>query len=345
MGAYIFQGMFTEGVSKHFNVVAHLEHGPFGVATAKRNFPELEVYEDPESWPVADLKKQNIKLVFANPPCAPWSQANGKSFHGWKDDPRVSCVHRTFALLKDLRPDVWTFESVRGAYAKGREMCDALALEANKLGYRVTHLLTDGVDCGIAQSRRRYFFVAHKVRINWTPTNKPLVTVKEAIGHMTKLRPDDVLNEMPDRLKGTIKKTKQGEVLRKVYDREHGIDPDSTSVDRGGPIKGRPGFLITRLAWDRQAPTITGSATKIHPTEDRFITIRETKALCGLPESFEFVGKMSDQYAQIAKAVMPRTAEYFAGRVAEAIERKAPAKVGVCEVTVYRDRIEQKEVK
>lgn len=335
--------MFTQGVTQHFDVVAHLEDGPFGVATAKRNFPGLEVHEDPDSWPIEELKRQNIRFVFANPPCAPWSQANGKAYHGWKDDPRVSCVHKTYDLLEQLRPDVWTFESVRGAYTKGREMCDELAQRANRLGYRVTHLLTDGAECGIAQSRRRYFFVAHKVRINWLPTEKPAVTVKDAIGNM-KLRPDDVVAPMPDRFKKIVKITEQGEVMRKVYDRVNKIDSEGVSLAENGRIKGRPGFLIARLGWDRVSPTITGSATKIHPTEDRFISIRETKALCGLPDGFKFEGKMSDQYAQIAKAVMPKTAEYLAGRVAEAIKRGAPAKVGVCEVTIHRDSVEHKEI-
>src|SRR5260370_23897113 len=76
LGVYIFGGGFTVGVKRAgFRVLGHLEDGPFGVSTAKRNHPELSghIHTDPASWPLDQFGM--VDFVYGNPPCAPWSQA------------------------------------------------------------------------------------------------------------------------------------------------------------------------------------------------------------------------------------------------------------------------------
>jgi len=41
VGAYIFAGGFTLGVRQHFNGLCHLEEGSYGVATMRKNQPDI----------------------------------------------------------------------------------------------------------------------------------------------------------------------------------------------------------------------------------------------------------------------------------------------------------------
>lgn len=337
VGAYIFAGLFTVGVRKHFDVLAHLEDGPFGTATARRNFPGMEVYEDPDEWPVLALQGERPDFVYANPPCAPWSVANGKGGSSWKEDPRTSCVARTFDLLRKLRPKVWTFESVRGAYTKGREMVDEMAAEAAKLGYSTTHLLVDANNHGVAQVRRRYFMVCHRVEIKFPPSGLDPVTVGQALRGVPEGKE---WAEIPPRFNKIMPGLKQGARLRDVFDARASAGVNVIRKENGH-VKGRPGFLINRLDESKPSPVLTGSATKIHPRKDRFISIEESKAICGLPRDFQFEGSLGNKYAQLAKAVMPPVGEYVAACAAEAIKRNVKvSSPTVRQVVVHKDIIE-----
>src|SRR6266566_8003425 len=138
LGVYIFAGGFIVGVKcVGFNVVTHLEDGPFGVSTTKRNHPELagHVHLDPASWPLDQLR--GVDFVYGNPPCAPWSQAGmswkhkrGLADSWWERDPRVSCVYQMFDVLEKVRPRVWAWESVARAAVAGRPLIDSLAERA-----------------------------------------------------------------------------------------------------------------------------------------------------------------------------------------------------------------------
>jgi len=64
VGAYIFAGGFTLGVREYFDVLCHLEDGPYGIATVRHNLPELPIYIEEPSWPLKDLIERNIDLIW-----------------------------------------------------------------------------------------------------------------------------------------------------------------------------------------------------------------------------------------------------------------------------------------
>lgn len=335
VGAYIFAGLFTVGVRKHFDVLAHLEDGSFGVETARRNFPSMPIYDSPDEWPIDSLSR--VDFVYANPPCAPWSRANGKGPLSWKSDPRTSCVARTFDLLRKLRPKVWMFESVRGAYTTGREMIDEMAAEAVKMGYSVTHLLVDANNHGVAQTRKRYFMVCHRVRVNFVPSGLDPVTVGQALRGVPE---DPEHKQIQDRFMPLLPDLRQGERLRDVFDARMRNSVANLRKENGH-IRGRPGFLLNRLHEEKPCSVLTGSATKIHPRKSRYISIAETKALCGVPREFKMHGTLDDKYAQLAKAVMPPVGEYVAACSAAAIRSNLKITSPlVRQVVVHKDTID-----
>lgn len=340
VGAYIFAGLFTVGVSEHYDVLAHLEEGQFGVATARRNFPDVDVHTDPETWPVRALRRRGVNLVYCNPPCAPWSNAGtNKGMTSWRSDPRVSCFKRCFGLLESVRPDAWVVESVRDTFKKGRDMLDDMAERAADLGYATTHLLVSGRHHGLPQARKRYMMVCHRHRVRWRPTGLDPVTPGEALEEVEDPMGDGC-QPFSDRMKWLWKVSEPGERLRKAFERAQG--GGTLAKDERGIVPGRPGFLYYKLDPDKEAPTTTGSATIVHHEERRYLSVNEYKALNGVPQDFDMGdGAPSPKYAELCKAVMPPVGAYVAEALAAALDEGKRARVGGPRVLeVFADRVE-----
>lgn len=331
VGAFIFAGGFTLGVREHFNVLAHLEGNGHGVETARHNFPDLPIYVGADNWPRESLADEGVDLVYTNPPCAAWSQANGKSGTHWRGDDRVDCTRLCFTLLRDLRPRVWVWESVRGAFTKGREFVNELAEQAHDLGYAVTFLYLDAAAHGVPQRRRRFMFVAHDVELDFD--------IDERAGSVTTVRDVMESDAWPDD-PGPTEKISQdllwasliprvgpGEQVVRLFDAEF-QDHVQAYRSKGLNVPGRPSFQVRRVPLDDVCYTLTGGANKLHPHEDRMLGVREYAAISGYPKDFEFVGSTGYQYKQVAQAVLPPVGEYVARVAAHGIRRGEPAEPG-----------------
>ena len=340
VGVYIFAGGFTLGVrAAGFDVLCHLEDGAFGVETARTNFPTLPIYDRRDQWPVDELSR--VDLVYANPPCAPWSTAGivkGQSREqqtDWRAHPLSRCVGDAFLLLKSLNPTIWCFESVRQAYSRGRTMIDDMAMTAMGMGYSVTDLFTEAKHFGVPQHRKRYFMVAHRVEIEWRPSKQDaLPTVDEALRSADER--DDMTGGMPKSVTAIVGEIGRGENARAVYDR---------MIARGDALaSSRPAFIYDRMASDRPSYTLLGSCNKIHPHEDRMLSVNESKAICGYPRDFVFVGSMMSRYAQVGKGVCPPVAEWLGTQLRRAIETRRVVAPVRRKITVTADSVSEEVV-
>lgn len=333
IGCFIFAGGFSLGVGRHFILTTHLEHGNYGVATSRRNLG-IEAWTDPEKWPTAEF--EGIDLVYANPPCAPWSAAGSKVKGGARDysagvdprDQRAACLHRVFGLLSSIRPKILVTESVTRLWTAGRPLVEQMARSASESGYRTSVVLLDGFDCGVPQHRRRVFVVFHRRDVAWSrPAVRGPRTVREALEGLEDPRPE--IPRMWREEAECLAVAPQGAKLRRIY--------DEIAREKGWrPPKGRPGFLRRRLEWDEASPTHTGGDVLYHPTIDRKISVREAQVLCGYPEDYEFVcGGIGTKFKQIAQAVMPPVGRWLGGVLAESLERNACARGHLGEIAVH----------
>ena len=339
VGAYIFAGGFTHGVLEAgFDVLAQLEEGEYGVATSKINHPSVPVYTSRTggpgyAWPTEALIDRGVDLVYANPPCAPFSNAArsraGTPTDRWKNDPRVACIRNAFSLLASLRPRVWVWESVQAVMTNGQGLIDELSADAAMLGYQTTCVLFENARLGVPQYRRRCFVVFHDVLLGWAyPHDSPLITVRDAFAPITSgalldgspppPRPRQGEKALRDYL-SLLDGTPPGGALYKEWNRRN---PDESLWERNarGGVIGRPRFLDKRLAWDEPAKTMTGGATKFHPEKPRYITVLEQQLLCGYPPEYRFIGPLNSMYAQTAQAVMPPTGRWLAETARRGIE-------------------------
>lgn len=317
LGVYIFAGGFTVGVSKHFKVRAHLEDGMFGVATTKLNFPKLAVFPEIKSWPLKTLAGEKIDFVYSNPPCAPWSTTGRSSRNGgdsWKTDDRVSCVINSFNVMKKLRPKVWVWESVPRAFTSGRSLVDDLTRQALRMGYSITYFLTDASFHGLPQRRRRFHMVVHNVELAFPKPAMNIVTVGEALEGVESMWLPKVSSSESLKL---IKKVKQGESARHVFDR---LNPNAKKDRKLKRVVGRPAWMNHRLDPNKPSGTLIGAGHCFHPTEHRIISPEEQAALCGYPRGYKWAGHPGSWYAQISRAVTPVIGNYLGGVAKRGIE-------------------------
>lgn len=340
LGCHIYAGGFSLGIREAgFRLLGHLEEGPFGADTSRRNLG-IPVWEDPRLWRGIARRHRGCSWLYGNPPCSSWSQAGvkidtSKNVRRWAQEPATDCTRRLFSLIKYAEPTVFTWESVAAAMVNGREFVDERCEEVVSLGYRVYRVLIDGAYCGLPQHRRRFFFVASKVKIPFhRPSMQPL-TVREAWTDMEdpgeKSRPPDcvrdILRGMPKGVKGSLTKWWMRDWL--------GREDEMPRNPRTGLVLGRPGFLNTRVGWDQIAPTITGGSNYYHPDEPRALTVLEQQLLCGYPIDYEFVGP--SKFGQVGKAVLPPPARWLALQVKVGLSLGVTASPGVTDRDFLHD--------
>lgn len=337
VGTYIFAGGFTLGVRKYFNVLAHLEQSNFGVETVRANMPKLPIYVDKAAkWPLAldALRGQSIDFLYGNPPCAPWSNAahgykkklNGTAATAYLRDPRTSCVWNYFALLKELRPKVWAWESVTQAVKKGWPMVRELTEQAAELGYSATYVLHNAADLGVPQDRKRVFIIFHNVKMHWLYPKQALpTTVRDVIGDLDEGE-DPVMTPLPPARKAFAPFVDEGGSFRRTWEKMQAEDPELMPRDPNGRVMGRHPFCLRRLSWDKPSATLMGGSGVhlVHPTEDRYLTVLEAQLLCSFPSDYVFTGSVTDRYRQQAQGVTPGVGTWLARNVRRAIDRSEP---------------------
>lgn len=292
LGAYIFGGGFTYGIQRYFNVAAHLEDDGYGVDTTRLNFPRLPIHVGYDRWPIK--RYRGVDLVYGNPPCAAWSALNGKktrSSLSWKNDVRVDCTRKHFSLLENLKPKIWLWESVDRAFSTGREFVNELTKRAVDRGYSVTHLRFDAQYVGGMHRRVRYFFIAHRVRFDWEKWIRfdnapPLGDVLSDVSYVTDQ--DHLFMPMVRSHRRAYRAATPGESLQAAWDR---INPEGSRTHRTSStgrrfVVGRPPFKNVKPDLKRVCPTVVG-LNLYHPTEMRFLTLAEMKALCGYPRRWK----------------------------------------------------------
>lgn len=336
LGINIFGGGFSVGVRRAgFDIVGQWEECSAGERTFDLNTKYLGGIHRPigyANWPLLDVKHPH--LVYANPPCAPWSSANtrmGMTADVRRADPRLAMTARTMETALSLEPEAFVLESVARAYSMGRTYYDGWAQRWIDLGYGVTYYLTDALLMGVPSTRQRFHFIAsrHKLGIQ-EPAMGTFVprTVSQAIGDLV----DDfghLPHHMPQRMgKGAhalMGITKQGRLL-------NGTDDDRAEMQAAvAACEWKPSFLNRKLVWDAPGFTVVNLSQHVHPLRPRFLTWREGLRLCGYPDDF-----LVAQSEGATQAMMPLVGEHVARIAAAAIRRAKPAECTL-EIVDHRD--------
>lgn len=313
LGAHIYGGGFSQGISRVFKVMGQLEEGPWGSETFERNFPGVYHPIGKENWELS--KFRDVNLVYTNPPCAVWSTiGSGKGY----DDPRFQFTRNCIDLGLELRPEVFMLESVCRAWSAGGLFYTMMGEKFMKLGYGVTMFLTNGILHGGVQHRERFHFIAHRGELELQePVVHSVSSVGDVIGDlMESARFTDQLPIIPNHV---VRRPRgiENDVLRLLQQGEGYNRAVERLEETTGKKAGRWRLLAKRLKWDEPCSTIADLSSLFHPLQDRQLTLREGARLCGYPDSFivhedpKFTthdGRQED----LTQAVLPPMGEYLA---------------------------------
>lgn len=329
IGVYIYAGGFSIGVKENFDVVAHFEDPePYGKEIIDLNrekyWGDMRIHPFPR-WP----DYEGIDLLYANPPCAPFSNANTRSFlkDSWRRDPRVRCWHNTAEYaIKNNIPFV-CMETVPQAYSKAPSLLLEKAEEFQFAGYNTYIFLHNAMFFGSCQNRPRLLFIATKNRcLNMAEFwSKPQMTVGQKLSTLPQYDREKYSNKMNAKLEQYILATKPGQRLRKAWEE---MNPEEDRVlNERGQVKGRPTFGVKKLDENDQMVTIVGYDL-IHPTEPRLIDKKEYQVLGDYPFDYEFKGGSSTN-SYVARGVSASVGRWL-GKTAKLTLEKPEVPVGNC---------------
>jgi len=277
-------------------------------------------------------KLPDASVYVGGPPCQGFSSA-GKRRNG---DERNNLVQVFANLIVAHRPLAFVFENVEGFLTTGggKGVIDLLAPLVDA-GYQIHLRKVNAANFGVPQHRKRVLAIGG---LGWEPTFPepthfaygapgaslvgielpPTPTVMESIGDLPD--PSDSMDDsiVQDHFSRPLSRIdleralllKPGQRMRDLPEslwHPSYVKRANRRVKDGTPTERRGGAPsgIRRLIPNEPSKAITASARVefIHPVDTRTLTLRECARLQSFPDSFEFVGTMSERSTQIGNAV------------------------------------------
>jgi len=284
------------------------------IATISKNHPEVPLYDCDISelskerlYKELNIKDGDIFLMAGGPPCQPYSTM-GKRLA--RQDDRSNALLEYIRLIKEIQPDYFILENVRGLYSaklddekapKGSLLKDLISLFKDT-PYEINFNLYDASLYGVPQKRERFVMIGslHGKVPTLHPTHEEPRTLRQALTGLSGVQEHKKYSKK--RLE-TFKLLREGQNWKNLP-KEIQKEVMGKSLKNGG---GRTGFY-RRLAWDKPAPTLLTSPDQTatgfcHPEKDRPLSIQEYARLQTFPDSFDFQGTTDAKYKQIGNAV------------------------------------------
>ncbi len=316
-------------------------------ATFKANHPNTYLIEDD----IRNLSKDSLKEhitgevdgIIGGPPCQSWSEAG--ALRGI-NDARGQLFYDYIRILKDFRPKFFLAENVSGMLAnKHSEAVHNIISLFEEAGYDITFSLVNAKDYGVAEERKRVFYIGFRkdLKINF---GFPRGSTKE---DSKKLTLKDVIWDLQE----------------SVVEAETGNRHNPKAVNNNEYFTGAfsPIFMSRNRvkSWDEQAFTVqaSGRQCQLHPqapkmvkfgkNDCRFVSgqehlyrrlsIREIARVQGFPDDFVFIyDKLDTAYKMIGNAVPVNLAYEIANSIKLYLEGKGN------EVITDSDVVDAKEV-
>ncbi len=317
-----------------FDNVCSIETDPHCASTLRRNSSRMTIWQvdvralDPQrALDSLGLTRGDIALLHGGPPCQSFSQIGHK--RGLLD-PRGRLAFEMVRFAEVLQPTTIMIEQVPAFLdtqaADGMTVLDVMREAFFSIGYDTHASILNALDFDVPQRRKRAVIVAVPVGQSFAfPDPKRTIVTqtagdaleglpRAALPNHQPLAPNHV-DVTPDRDRYRISFVPEGLWLSKT--------------------KGAPSDVVQRLTpkdstkfrrLDRNKPSLTlrcGEAL-YHPTENRYITLREAARIQGFPDTHVFEGpirrrtgvvKNLDQHRQVANAVPPPLSKAIASSV------------------------------
>lgn len=293
--------------------------------TFKANHPKTHLIEgDIRNIKESDFPNE-IDGIIGGPPCQSWSEAG--ALRGINDE-RGQLFFDYIRILKDKQPKFFLAENVSGMLAnRHSEAVQNIINMFEECGYNVSLTLVNAKDYGVAQERKRVFYIGFRkdLKIQFV---FPRGSTEDDSKKLT-LR--DVIWDLQNTAIPAGQKNKHN---------PNAINNNEYFTGAYSPI-----FMSRNRvkSWDEQAFTVqaSGRQCQLHPQAPKMIkygkndcrfvpgkeelyrrmTIREVARIQGFPDSFRFIySSTDDAYKMIGNAVPVNLAYEIATAIKQALD-------------------------
>ena len=272
--------------------------------TFEVNHPQTKLLKEDIRKIDAKTLPKDIDGIIGGPPCQSWSEAG--SLKGIEDD-RGKLFFEYIRILKSVQPKFFLAENVSGMLAdRHSEAVKNIIKMFEECGYDVSLTLVNAKDYGVAQERKRVFYIGFRKDLN-IKFDFPKGSTEDDNNKIT-LR--DIIWDLQDS-------------AVPAQHNPNAINNNEYFIGSYSPI-----FMSRNRvkSWDEQAFTVqaSGRQCQIHPQAPKMIkvdkndcrfvegkenlyrrmTIREVARVQGFPDNFKFVyNNTNDAYKMIGNAV------------------------------------------
>lgn len=267
----------------------------------------------------------DIDGIIGGPPCQSWSEAG--ALRGIDDD-RGKLFYDYIRILKSKQPKFFLAENVSGMLANRHKQAVENIIQTFKdCGYNVSITLVNAKDYGVAQERKRVFYIGFRKDLN--------INFKFPKGSTeddkNKLCLKDVIWDLKDTAVPAGKKNYHNPIA--VNNNEYFTGAYSPIFMSRNRVK----------SWNEQAFTVqaSGRQCQLHPQAPKMVfiaqnkrefvkgkeslyrrmTIREIARIQGFPDTFKFIySNTDDAYKMIGNAVPVNLAYEIALAIKYALE-------------------------
>ena len=278
--------------------------------TLRKNRPNWKVIEG--DIKECDFSEYNnkIDIVTGGFPCQAFSYAGKKL--GLKDA-RGTLFYEFARVVNEVKPPICIGENVRGllSHEKGKTLEGMISI-LDEIGYKVVTpvQVLKAINYNVPQKRERLILVGIR---------------KDITTKYTYPRPYEVTYNLKDALKkgdlydsdvplsaGSKYPEHKEKVLKLVppkgYWRDLPLKIQKEYMQKSFYLGGGKTGMARRIGWDEPCLTLTCSPAqkqteRCHPEETRPFTVREYARIQTFPDTWHFVGSISQQYKQIGNAV------------------------------------------
>ncbi len=299
--------------------------------TYKINHPSTKLIEgDVRQITKKDIEKYlgdgNVDGIIGGPPCQSWSEAG--ALRGI-EDARGQLFFDYIRILKEFKPKFFLAENVSGMLAnRHSEAVKNIISLFDEAGYDVSLTLVNAKNYGVAQERKRVFYIGFRKDLN-IKFHFPKGSTEDDESKLT-LR--DVIWDLKDTAIPALKRN---------YHNPESINNNEYFVGEYSPI-----FMSRNRVkdWNEQAFTIqaSGRQTQLHPSAPKMVkvgkdkcefvkekkdlyrrlTVREAARIQGFPDSFKFIYENVDNgYKMIGNAVPVNLAFEIACAIKKELEK------------------------
>lgn len=315
--------------------------------TYKLNHPNTHLIEgDIRQIKVEEIAKHidgKVDGIIGGPPCQSWSEAG--ALKGINDS-RGQLFYDYIRILEEFKPKFFLAENVSGMLAEKHSESVSYFLKLfENLGYDVSFSLVNAKDYGVAEERKRVFFIGFRQDLK-IEFGFPKGSTKE---DSKKITLKDIIWDLQDTAVPAGPKNRH--------------NPEAVNNNEYFTGSYSPIFMSRNRvkAWDEQAYTVqaSGRQCQLHPQAPKMVkvaknncrfvegkeklyrrmTVREVARIQGFPDEFQFIYKDTNTaYKMIGNAVPVNLAYEIAVAIKKYLEGKGR------QVELDKEVIDAKEV-